>query len=58
MDDEAAELLWQRDQARAKIEPLKRENERLRMLLDYARKAVHAEYNLRVFGNEFGQSSR
>jgi hypothetical protein len=50
--DDAAELLWQRDQARARLEPLKQENERLRMLLVYASEAIESEYNLRVYGNE------
>ena len=43
--DDRAELLWERDVARAKLEPLQRENEQLRMLLGYAQAAIKAEYN-------------
>lgn len=53
---DAAELLWQRDQARASNMVLKAENERLRVLVDAAEKAIMAEYNLRVYGNEYGTS--
>ena len=42
--DDRAELLWERDTARAKLEPLQRENEHLRMLLGYAEAAIMAEY--------------
>lgn len=45
---EIDEVRWQRDTARAKLEPLKRENERLRMLLGYAEAAIQEEYRLRV----------
>jgi len=42
--DERAELRWERDEARAKLQPLQRENEHLRMLLRYAEAAIMAEY--------------
>lgn len=50
---EIDEVRWQRDEAKAKLLPLRTENERLLMLLGYAEKAILAEYNLRVYGNEF-----
>ena len=49
---DAAELLWQRDEARARLQPLEAENHRLKMLLGYAEAAIRAEYNLRVHGRE------
>jgi hypothetical protein len=44
---EIDEVRYQRDIARAKAEPLERENARLRMLLAYAEEAIMAEYRLR-----------
>lgn len=43
--DDRAELLWERDAARAKLEPLRREIEHLRMLLGYAQAAIMGEYH-------------
>lgn len=46
--DKATELLWQRDQCRAKCERLEQDNARLQLLLGYAEQAIEAEYQLRV----------
>ena len=45
---EIDEVRCQRDTARAENIRLKRENERLAMLLGYARDAIDGEYELRV----------
>lgn len=47
---EIDEVRWQRDLARAENERLKRECERLSMLLHYAKAAIREEYELRVNG--------
>lgn len=39
-----AELLWQRDVARARLAPLEAENTRLKELLRYAEEAIAGEY--------------
>lgn len=41
--ERAAELLWQRDQARAELAKTKARNEELERLLDYANEALKAE---------------
>lgn len=41
---DAAELLWQRDVARARLVPLEAENSRLKTLLRYAEDAIAGEY--------------
>lgn len=46
--NELDELRYQRDTCRAKCQELKRENERLVMLLVYAEQAIQGEYQLRV----------
>jgi hypothetical protein len=42
--ERAAELLWQRDEARAKVVRLERELEHTKMLLSRAEEAIRAEY--------------
>lgn len=51
MSLDPVELLWDRDEARARAVRTERENERLRMLLRYAEEAIMAEYRMRTSGS-------
>lgn len=42
------QVRWERDQAKVENIKLRRENERLRMLLGYANEAAREEFRLRV----------
>lgn len=42
------DLLWERDEARGKVQRLERELAEARRLLSYAEEAIRAEYQLRV----------
>ncbi len=46
--EQAAKLLWERDEAYAKVERLQRELDEAKRLLTYADAAIRNEYRLRI----------